>query len=321
MLMLCPNPHASNASGREACGQCQSCNLSRADNHPDLHIVHRRLNAFHPDLRIRNQKALDISVDVVRHFLIDPAGLAPAMGHGKVFIIREADRITSGAQNALLKTLEEPPPATFLMLLVSSLDRLLPTTRSRCQIVPFGPLPTAFVADIVASQHADLSPEAASFYATLAGGSAAGALRYAEDDLLAFAEQLGTALANLTPERAAPLVKSILDFAKAHAGAYRERDPELSDTAALRQALAAVFVLLANWYRDRLHHTLGSSELAGGAALADESVIAPDAAAHAVRIIAEAEGRLALNVNAQLAVEGLVFQLAALSHMPQAAFL
>jgi DNA polymerase-3 subunit delta' len=297
-------------AGRTPCGACRACKLMAADNHPDLHVVHRLLNAYHPDALVRNRKAVNLGVEVIRHFLIEPAGIAANMGSYKVFIIRDADRISPSAQNALLKTLEEPPPATILILLVSALDQLLPTTRSRCQLVPFGPLPDAFVLERLQAVQPDLAADDARVYATLAQGSIAAALRYAEDELADFNRALAAMLASLTPHSATEAVKAIMEFTKQHSGAYRKRDPELSETAAQREALRAVFALLATAYRERMARACGP----------DDSDADPMALAHAVRVIARAEGQLELNVNVQLCVESLVFALARLPHMPRAAF-
>jgi DNA polymerase-3 subunit delta' len=121
------------------------CRLAAAGTHPDLFVIHRQLNKQHPDSTIRKQKALVLGVDVIRHFLVDRAGTSPSRGRAKVVLVREAERMNDAAQNALLKTLEEPPGPTFIILLTHALDAMLPTTRSRCQQVMFQPLPTPFV--------------------------------------------------------------------------------------------------------------------------------------------------------------------------------
>ena len=100
----------SDSSWHDACNQCEACHLALADTHPDIHIIHRQLIKYHDDSTVRNRKGLDLGVDVIRQFVIDAAAIKPAMGQRKIFIIREADLLTTSAQNALLKTIEEPPP-------------------------------------------------------------------------------------------------------------------------------------------------------------------------------------------------------------------
>ena len=72
------------------------------------------------------------------------------LGHGKVFIIDEAELLDHVGQNALLKTMEEPPPNTWIVLVTTREDRLLPTIRSRCQLVGFSPLDTASMSKWIA---------------------------------------------------------------------------------------------------------------------------------------------------------------------------
>lgn len=123
--------------------------LLAAGTHPDLHVVCKELARFSDDASVRAAKLQTIPKAVVEDNLIRPAMLAPAMRTGsmagKVFIVDEAellDRSPTNAptQNAILKTLEEPAPGTVIILVTSSEDRLLPTIRSRCQRVGFGPL-------------------------------------------------------------------------------------------------------------------------------------------------------------------------------------
>jgi len=311
-LLLCAEPVGADGDARDACGVCQSCRLVAADNHPDLHVVHRKLNVYHAESRIRNQKAVDIGVAVVRQFLIDVAGIAPGMGRAKVFIVREADRITEEAQNALLKTLEEPPAATFIILLATAVDELLPTTRSRCQLVPLGPLPAAFIAERLRADFPELDAASVKRYAALAEGSMSAALRFAGDDIIAFDREVVDRLAKLTPENAMDLARSILEYVRDASARYRQRDSELSDTAAQRAALRDVFILLATGYRDRLY--------AGGTEGKAASV-SPAAAAQAIRVIAATEPQLDSNVNVQLAIESLIIRLARLAQFPAAAML
>ncbi|MCL4221791.1 MAG: DNA polymerase III subunit delta' [Phycisphaerales bacterium] len=115
-------------------------------SHPDLHVIRKELALFSSERTVRERKLATIPIEVVREHLIEPAYLAPAISRKamapKVFIVDEAellDRSPTNApvQNALLKTLEEPPPGTVLILVTTSEDRLLPTIRSRCQRVAF----------------------------------------------------------------------------------------------------------------------------------------------------------------------------------------
>ncbi|MFQ6049176.1 MAG: hypothetical protein ACE5K7_07415, partial [Phycisphaerae bacterium] len=94
---------------RDACGQCRDCRLMQAGAHPDLHLISKELHSYHPDPEVRRLKGLELSVQVIRQFLIRPAAERSSLGRAKVFIVLQADRMSQAAQNALLKTLEEPP--------------------------------------------------------------------------------------------------------------------------------------------------------------------------------------------------------------------
>ena len=128
--------------------------LLDAGTHPDFLVIRKELARHSANRELRERKQLNIPLDLLRETLLggtdgegrhhDSAAFrTAARGHGKVFVIDEAELLEAEAQNALLKTLEEPPPRTYLLLLTTRLDRLLPTIRSRCQQVAFGPLDQA----------------------------------------------------------------------------------------------------------------------------------------------------------------------------------
>ena len=154
----------------EGCGKCVDCRTIAAGNHADIHLVHRYLNREHPEPKVRQRKGVTLSIDVIRHFLIEPVRLTAQRGRGKVFVVREANRMTPQAQNALLKTLEEPPPGSFIILLARSTDAMLETTRSRCQPVRFDALPRAFVTEKLQQGRPELSADLAGWYAGIAQG-------------------------------------------------------------------------------------------------------------------------------------------------------
>jgi len=99
----------------------------------------------------------------------------PLEGKRKVYILTEVERMNLEAANCLLKTLEEPPAASFLILLTTNLEALLPTMRSRCQIIHFHPLPIAELAAYLLHQF-DVEETQAFSIATLSGGAVGKAL-------------------------------------------------------------------------------------------------------------------------------------------------
>src|SRR5450432_4178978 len=139
--------------GTRACGTCSACQraLRLAENdpqvpaHPDVVLLQRGLYRG----RISANEATGISIEQVRRIVLERAGYRPHEGRALVFIVREAEELTVSAANALLKTLEEPGPSTYFVLLTSRPNRLLDTIRSRTLPVRFSPLSDELVARIL----------------------------------------------------------------------------------------------------------------------------------------------------------------------------
>ncbi len=298
----------------EACGRCTDCHTCRAGTHPDLHLIHRQLLKYHPEADVRKRKGLDLGVDVIRHFVIERVGTKPVQGRAKVFIIREADLMNTAAQNALLKTLEEPPNTTFLILLVSSLDELLPTTRSRCQLIPFATLPEDFIAQRLGRLLPDMPDDRARQLARLAQGSLGLAVQYAQDRLEECNARLVGTLGQLPTLTVAEVTERLAEEAKTLGECYAQRDPDITDTEATRRGLKALLFLAAAWYRDLLHAGCGSTALVTNVGQADELGAAArrcpsDQAISAIGHLSAAERELDLNVNTKLCLDNLVIHL------------
>ncbi len=105
--------------GPDPCGHCHSCMQAQSGNHPDI-------------IRVTHEKPNSISVDDIREQVNQTVDIRPYEGPYKVYIIPQAEMMTVQAQNALLKTLEEPPAYVVLLLLTENADQLLPTITSRC---------------------------------------------------------------------------------------------------------------------------------------------------------------------------------------------
>ncbi len=132
----------------DACGACVACRKIAHGNHPDVRLVMPEAEAVARKLLakadIEGTPSRDIRVEQVRDLRAKLA-LKAVEGRRRVAILVPADRMNPTAQNVLLKTLEEPPPDTTLILISSASDALLPTIRSRCARVLFGPLPEGVV--------------------------------------------------------------------------------------------------------------------------------------------------------------------------------
>ena len=218
----------------DACGQCEDCVLFAAGNHPDFHRIYRALSRLHPDREIRKQRALEMSTKVIQHFLIDKVGLSPSRGRAKIFVIMEAHTLGGHAQNAMLKTLEEPPEHSYLVLLTDSVDLLLPTTRSRCQHVAFRRLPSSFVVEHLVTR-LGATPDAARFLAELSQGSLGTAVRGWESGVFDHLPRLLEALKR-APDDALGCGKMLMEIADAlAAGPAEEEEDEVEEEAELTE--------------------------------------------------------------------------------------
>ncbi len=205
--LLCPDG---------GCGACRSCRLASAGHHPNVFLVE-------PEGR-------DIHVDTIREEVCTPASrTAPEPGR-KVFVIREADRLSPAAADTLLKVLEEPPADAVFLLMSARAHELPDTIWSRCHVVTFTALSEAFVVDVLVGEGV---PEMrAHLAARLAGGNLGRARRLAvSEDGLAFRDAARGALLHATQgaagslEAADVVLKAAAGYKK---GLVAELDEELA---------------------------------------------------------------------------------------------
>ncbi|MGH7214596.1 MAG: hypothetical protein ACREIT_07525 [Tepidisphaeraceae bacterium] len=251
-LFLCEKP-----KDAAPCGKCDACRLMSADpcSHPDYHVITKELIRYHD--KTGKSKGIDLSIHVIRPELIDPAGRKPSMGRGKVFVIEQAELMNAAAQNAMLKTLEEPLGRTLIVLLTDQPHALLPTIRSRCQMVRFGALDPVNVMKELARRGFDKrdAQDAADF----AEGSLGVAIRWLEDDVVAPARELSKMIEELSagnPKPAGELPEWLKKAAEAYATKQLERDELGSKDAATREGYA-VYLRLAG---ARLRRELAETE-------------------------------------------------------------
>jgi DNA polymerase-3 subunit delta' len=166
-LLNCSRPVPFGADGADSCGACPSCQRIARRVHADV-------------LRIEPGESGSIKIDQIRD-AVERAGYRPFEGRRRVVIIDEAEAMVGEAQNALLKTLEEPPPASMFILVTSRPDLLLPTVQSRCQRLRFGRLTPGDVAGVLIARH-DYEPAAAHAAAAVSDGSVGAALEGATED-------------------------------------------------------------------------------------------------------------------------------------------
>ena len=186
----------------DGCGQCSACGK-----------ISRR--SFADVLYVEPGESGSILIDQIRH-AVNQSAYRPFEGRRRVVIIRDADRLVSAAQNALLKTLEEPPEASQFVLVTSRPDVLLPTVRSRTQRLGFGQLTVGEVVQVVGRE--GLDPSAVQAAAAAAGGSAGRALALASGELVSARDAAVGVLRNVSTARDA---RARIDAAKEFVGKSR----------------------------------------------------------------------------------------------------
>ncbi|MDR2189172.1 MAG: DNA polymerase III subunit delta' [Azonexus sp.] len=134
--LLCEQPR----SDGQACGHCLACNWQAQGNHPDFRLLQPEALTDDGETEEGKKKASQqITIDQVRA-LDDFLNVGAHRGGFSIVLVNPAEAMNRATANALLKTLEEPPPSTLFLLVSSDPMRLLPTIRSRCQVMPV-PLP------------------------------------------------------------------------------------------------------------------------------------------------------------------------------------
>src|SRR4051794_10964852 len=174
-LFLCEKPNEDSP-----CNACESCRVFDGGNHPDWHVVTKELIRYHD--KTGKSKGINLGIEVVRAEIVEPAGHKSVMGRGKVFVVEQAEVMTTQSQNALLKTLEEPAGRALIVLLTDQAGSLLPTIRSRCQTTRFAALDVGRVAAELQKRGVDKSTAAKA--AALSGGSLGVALKWIEDGVI-----------------------------------------------------------------------------------------------------------------------------------------
>ncbi len=208
------------AGGIEACGTCKSCKQAESGNQPDLRAV------------VREKASLGVSE--IREQVTSDAQIKPYSSAYKVYIIDEADKLTEEAQNALLKTIEEPPEYAVFLLLATKREALLPTVLSRCVTISFYPVETGKIRKFLMEKR-KLPDYVAQNAAAFSGGLIGRAILFAEsEDFFNLRQDVLT------------LVKNIDAFSMA------EITEQVKKFAAQKEILSDALNMMALWYRDVL---------------------------------------------------------------------
>ena len=270
----CADYQTDGAEKRGACQQCLSCRKMVGGNHPDFEIIR-------PD-------RTSIKIDQIRQ-VQSRIVFRPIEGKRKIYLFTEAERMNLEAANCLLKTLEEPPAESTLILIANNIEALLPTIRSRCQILHLQPMAIADLAQILVQQFG-LSHDRAVAISANSQGAIGRALTLFQDGQHTEIDQIPEILTTTDRLSAFRIAEAL------------SQEPERLDA-------------LLTWYRDllMLHQQVDPQLLIHAHHLEKlQQIVRHYSRRHlqsAIETIFDTKSRIAHNVNATLAIEVMVFNL------------
>jgi len=235
--------------GLTACGRCSSCVQAAAGSNPDIDIVSKPAD--------KSTIPLDTFIGDAAHRMREGLCwrilLQPAVGTRKVAIVLDADYLAEEAANCLLKTLEEPPPGAVIILVGTGPERQLPTIRSRCQLIRFGPIATEtvrrLVADELAREGDETDPATIAVAAAASGGSIDRARLMLDPEMGAFRERL----IGLLARRPLPGVELAREVNALVEAAGKDAPPR-------RARLTAVLTAAVEFFRAAVRHAAAGEQ-------------------------------------------------------------
>lgn len=321
-LLLCRQPVkiSDKPSPRfDSCGQCDSCIRFDAGSHPDFVFIYKELRQYTEEGKDK-MPPVEMPVDVIREFFLERAARKPAEGPYTIFVIDEAEKVNVSSQNAMLKILEEPPDYCVIILLCSRLEEMLPTTKSRCRILPFGPVSESYI--IQQLQEKNIEPAEAGFWARFSEGRLGEALRWVqlkEDkkplDAYEIKKELARRISELEPADVIETAGWLIQSAKAIGETWARQNPAVSSKDLLRTAqkglLRMVLLLLTDVmkadYIDNSRLVYSEQE---DIVRKMSQTLTPDAAAEKVLAIQKLLRWVDASVNEKLIFERLLLNLA-----------
>jgi len=239
--------------------------LLAAGTHPDLHVLRKEDAAYSDNRTLRDRKQMNIPLDLLRERMIGgrtsdgkireaPVYRTPVLGKRKVFIIDEAELLDRTAQNVLLKTLEEPPAGTTLILVTSRPTQLIATIKSRCQHLRFGTLDADAMNNWIEDQGPQLEDKASlDWLVGWSGGSPGQFESAASHGVIEWARNLTPMLdkadsGQWQPELAAGMIEFVEQFSEIELA----ENAKASKGAANREGVRQLLHLLGYHLRNRL---------------------------------------------------------------------
>jgi DNA polymerase III delta' subunit len=253
-LLLCIKPVTENGFA-DSCGSCKSCRLFDTGANPDFAHIYKELLEFTKD-NAGKKTPVDLSIDVVREFLVAKASVRPTISQRKVFVISEAERLNNSSQNCLLKVLEEPPEYCCIVLLCTRMEKLLATTKSRCQIIRFGPIDESRIIEKLNDK--GLVEEPARYFARLAQGSVGEACQWAQlelsnVDLYKVKKGLIDSLVSYELAETLDLAQELLAESKKIAAEWTSLDKATSKTDINRRAMKLIVRIIISALHDAMN--------------------------------------------------------------------
>lgn len=267
--------------GSEPCGECHSCKQALTGNQPDI-------------IKVTHEKPNTISVDDIREQINRDIGIKPYSSPKKIYIMNEAEKMSIAAQNALLKTLEEPPEYAVIILLTTNLDVMLQTILSRCIVLNMKPVDDNRVKEFLMKemQIPDYKAEVCAAFAR--GNIGKAKLLASSEDFDKIKEEAVTLLKYIDDMEINEIVKAIKRM--------NEYKLEIND----------FLDILAIWYRDALlfkatndvNHLIFKEEIQYIKKTASKSTY--EGIENIIKALDKAKRRLSANVNFDLTMELLL---------------
>lgn len=264
--------------GERPCGECHSCRQAAGGNHPDI-------------IYVRHEKPTSIGVEDIRTQLTGDIQIRPYNGKYKIYIIPDAERMTVQAQNAILKTIEEPPEYAVILLLTSNEQVFLDTIRSRCVLLSLKPVPDERVKEYL-METIQIPDYQADICAVFAQGNIGKAVRLASSE--DFAAVKASAM-QLVRNAGRMEISEIIDYVK--------------EVQEYKVTIQDYLDILALWYRDMVYYK--ATKDIDGIIFKDElrtiretvKVCSYEGVEEVMKAIENAKLRLSANVNFDLTME------------------
>ena len=315
-MLLCRQPLEADGFA-DSCGSCRSCQMLEADSHPDFNMVYKELLEFTKDNKDR-KTPVDLAIDVIREFLVAKVSARPSLSSRRVFIVSEAEKLNASSQNALLKVLEEPPTYCSILLVCTQLENLLPTTRSRCQIVRFAPVGEDRI--IGKLNEMGIKDQQAKYLARLSQGSIGQACQWGRlelngADIYEAKRQITKGLSDYKYADSLQMAENFLQTGKKIASVWADLDRQTSKSDINRRALKTLIMMLIAALHDAMISRLKpKAELVNFDQkdcidrMAGRLGVEPTAAK--IAVCCEAMVKLDSNVNEKLICEQLLLNIA-----------